>query len=303
MADKDEWSDKDFFQYADIESFRAKLEDLKNYDFTGLDKKQIGDVIFSYLTVIPSLVANYVPEKFNRFLFYRVRMNVDLQKEDLRLLSTYSYPTPQYCANNGRANLKHTSVFYATNSALTAVIESKPKVGEVGYLSTWKGNADRDMKAGVLLPRTLSQENAWYVLAKDIYSFADQHYDRLRMNKNNFFHEALDFIADRFVQEASPYPITSWIANSLLYGEAWKDFIIYPSVANQAFTTNIAIHPYVANRYLQFVKVIRFKVIDMQGENFTLSTGRVGELKNNNIEWRTASPDELDFSPLPEWTE
>lgn len=303
MGDKDEISDKDFFDYSDIATFRAKLTELKNYDFTGADRKQIGDTIFSYLTVVPSLVANYAPEKFNRFLLYRVRANVDQEKEDRRLIKTYSYPMPQYCNMNGRANLKHTSVFYATNSALTALIESRPKLGEIGYLSIWKGSTDRDMKAGVLLPRNLTNENAWNVLAKDIYAYADMRYDELRMHNSNFFNEALDFIAHRFLYETQPYSITSWIANSLLYGKACKDFLIYPSVANQAFTSNFAIHPYVADRYLQFVKVIRIKVIEMHGDNFSISTGLVGELKTNNLVWRKATAAELDLSSLPEWAD
>lgn len=292
-------TEKDFFEYSNIETFRAKLQELRNIDFANADKKQIGETIFSYLTVIPSLIGKYTPDKFNQFKFYRVRLNINEGNEDLSLVRIYSYPLPQFCKENGRANLKNRSVFYSTNSALTAIIESKPKVGDIGYLSIWNGNTDREMKAGVLLPRNLSTENEWYILAKDIYAFADQHLEKVALQKSNFFHEALNFISNLFLDEKTPYPITSWVSNELIYGTAWKDFIIYPSFANKAFTSNFAIHPNVADRYLKFEKVIRFKVLEMNNDIFSLSTGRVGEIIQNNIEWRTATKDELDFSLFP----
>lgn len=292
-------SDKDFFEYSNIEAFKAKLEELRNIDLTTADPKQVEETIFSYLTVIPSLSGKYSPDKFNHFKFYRVRLNIAEGDEDLRLVRTYSYPSPQFCKENGRANLKSKSVFYSTNSALTAIIESKPKVGDIGYLSIWNGCTDREMKSGVLLPRNLNAENEWYILAKDIYAFADKHFDKVAIEKSNFFHEALDFISSLFLSEKTPYSITSWISDELIYGTAWKDFIIYPSFANKAFTSNFAIHPNVVDKYLRFVKVIRFKVLKMSNDTFSLSTGRVGEIIQNNIEWRTATKEELDFSLFP----
>ena len=295
-------TDQDFFEYPDIQSFLVKLGELKNIDFRNATKKEVGETIFKYLTVVPSLVGKYAPEKFNRFKFYRVRLNIDDKTEDLRLVRTHSYPLPQFCKENGRANLKNSSVFYSTNCALTAIMESKPKVDDVGYLSIWNGSTDREMKSGVLLPRNLHVENEWYVLAEDIYAFADKEYNRIGMHKSNFFHEALNFIAGLFLTENPPYAITSWIATELLYGTEWKDFIIYPSFANQAYTTNYAVHPNVVDKYLKFEKVIRFKVLQIGDGNFSISTGRVGELIQNNIEWRTATQEELDFSLFPGYT-
>lgn len=291
--------DQDFFEYPNIGAFKAKLEELRNIDFSNTEQKQIGETIFKYLTVIPSLIGKYSPDKFNQFKFYRVRLNINRENEDLNLIQTYSYPLPLFCKENGRANLKNKSVFYSTNSALTAIMESKPKAGDIGYLSIWDGRTDREMKAGVLLPRNLNEQNEWYVLAKDIYAFTDKHFEKVAMQKSNFFHEALNFISSLFLTEKAPYPITSWISTELIYGSAWKDFIIYPSFVNKAFTSNLAIHPNVVDNYLKFVKVIRFKVLEISDERFLFSTGRVGEIIKNNIEWRTAINEELDFSLFP----
>lgn len=292
-------TDEDFYQYPDLETFREKLEELRNFDFTGFDPHKISETIFSYLTVIPSLSSNYNPDSFNTFKFYRARLNIDHNTEDERLIRTYSYPPPSACAQNGRANLKNRSVFYSSNSALTAIIESKPKADDIGYLSVWNGFTDREIKCGVLLPRDLTQENEWYVLAKDIYAYAALQHDQGLVRRNGFFHEALDFISSLFLTEKIPYSITSWIATELLYGTAWKDFIIYPSVANNAYSSNIVFHPNVADQYLKFEKVIRFKVLKFDEPNISLSVGKVGELFQNNIKWRDATEEEMDFASFP----
>lgn len=303
MSTENEISDKDFFKYENIEEFRLNLRRLKETNFGNCDHNEIADILFSHMDVIPSLIANYSFQKFNTFSFYRVRLNINDNYEDLRLSRTYSYPLPSFCKENGRANLKNKSVFYASNSAGTPIIESKPNQGDTGYLSIWHGCADREMKAGVLLPKELNPENDWYILAHDIHAFSQIHLNKVAINKSSFFHEALNFISDLFLQENVPYPITSWIANELIYGRAWKDFIIYPSFANKAYTCNLAIHPNVADRYLKFVKVIRFRVTEITEHKYTLSTGFVGEFIQNNITWREATYEELDFSLFPNFVE
>ncbi len=294
-------TDKDFYEYETIEALRTKLKELKEIDLKKADKKQIGETLFSYLPVIPSLIAKYSKDKFNSFKFYRVRLNIDGKKghEDLNLIRTYSYPLPQFCKSNGRANLKFKSIFYSSNSALTAIIESKPKVVDIGYLSLWEGCTDREMKAGILLPRNLNIQNEWYLLAQDIHAHANEHFNKVVIEKSSFFHEALSFISQLFLDEKEPYPLTSWISNELIYGTAWRDFITYPSYVNKAFTSNIALHPNVADKYLKFVKVIRFKVLEINKNKFSVSTGYVGENIQNNMRWRNATKEELDFSLFP----
>jgi hypothetical protein len=301
INDNENIGDKDFFKYPNIETFKLKLAELRNIDLRNANKTEIKKTLLSCLTVLPSLFGKYSIETFNNFKFYRVRLNINEsnETEDLSLLRTYSYPLPQFCKENGRANLKHKSVFYASNSALTSIIECKPKVGDTGYLSVWTGCTDREMKVGVPLPRDLYKENEWYLLALDIFEYANKHFDKVTRGKSNYFHETFNFIASLFLLEKEPYPLTSWISNELIYGSSWKDLIIYPSFTNKALTSNFAIHPNVVDRYLRFVKVIRFKVLEINETNLTLSPVRVGEIIKNNIEWRKATDEELDISMLP----
>jgi len=251
------------------------------------------------MDLMPAVTARYTPEKFNSFQFYRVRNYVNTDDEDLSLIQTYSYPLPNFCREHGRANLKNMSVFYCSNHALTALVESRPKVGEVGYLSIWQGHTTEEMSAGVLLPRDLRKENEWHELTEDLYAHVDKNLDNTLKEKSAFFQEKLKFIARLFLTEESPYPITSLIAWELLYGKSRKDFIIYPSFKNDSYSSNMAIHPNVVANYMKLKKVIRFKVRSVNGQNYTISTGRVGELVRNSIEWRDAQKEEVGFSTFP----
>lgn len=290
--------DSDFSQFESIEHLRLKLKELKSLQLNNLDQEQIKKVIFDYFGLVPSQVAYFNPENFNKYYFYRARVNVN-PNEDLNLIKTYSYPLPQFCKTNGRANLKNKSAFYCSNFALTAIFETKPQINDIGYLSVWKGNTQRKIKAGILLPEDLKKENPWTELAKDIHQNLREHNKENPSEKNLYQLEIIKFISDLYMNESPNYPLTSWIANEMLYGENWKDFIVYPSTVNQFMNCNYAFHPNSADRFLSFEKVIRFKVIDKVGENYTMSTGRVGEIINTNMIWRNATEEELNMSLLP----
>ena len=141
--------ENDFSIYPNSDALNEQLEKLRNMDFTNKSPKEISETLNSFLDLMPVVTSRYSADKFNTFQFYRVRNNVNFETEDLNLIQTYSYPLPQFCKENGRANLKNMSVFYCSNHALTALTESRPKIGEIGYLSIWEGRATEEMCAGV----------------------------------------------------------------------------------------------------------------------------------------------------------
>lgn len=297
IFESEEFLDSDFAENLNLDEHLRKLNELKNFNFSNFTQKEIEVIFERYLKVIPLLTAFFDKENFNKFQFYRVRLNIDDSVESIFLSRTYSYPLPQFCKTNGRANLKNKSVFYCTNSPITAILESKPKIGDIGYLSIWEGNADRKVKGGVLLPEELKQTNPWQFLAKDIYK--EVYKDYATVPKSEFYLATINFIADLFITEKEPYHITSHIADNLIYGEKWKDFIVYPSFVHDGHSCNMAFHPNIADKFLKFQKVIRFKLLDIQGDKHVYSTGRVGEILNTNITWRYANDNELDFLKLP----
>lgn len=81
----------------------------------------------------------------------------------------------------------------------------------------------------------------------------------------------------------------------MLHGLTWKDFIVYPSYLNEGYSCNMAIHPNTADKYLEFKKVIRFKLQSKVGNYWTISTGHYGEVKNTNIVWKMAALGNLTF--------
>jgi hypothetical protein len=289
----------DFCRYLSVDELRQKLEILKNTDLSTASQGEITNTFFSYFDTLPSLIAMYQPSRFNNFYFYRARLNVDHTSEDTKLIRTFSYPLPQFCKDNGRANLRQKSVFYCSNCAVTSVMEAKPKVGDVGYLSVWRGNAQRPVKTGILLPRGLKQDNIWSGLTDDMYMHVDKELSTIAQQKYDFFKEEIRFVADLFLSEKPPYALTSWIGNELIYGTSWKDMIVYPSFVNDGYSCNVALHPNFADRFLEFEKVIRFKILDITDSQYVVSTGKVGVMVNNSIMLRDATKEELDFSLFP----
>ena len=289
----------DFSQYKTLEDFKMRLDELKGMQFSNCNLSEIKELLFDYLSIIPSQIGYFDPANFNTFPFYRARLNIESAKEDLNLISTYSYPPPVFCNSNGRANIKNKSVFYCSNFALAAVFETRPKIGDIGYLSKWKGNANRKMKAGIFLRQNLRKENEWSELADDIHKSTMEFYSTTSSKKSDFLFEAINFIADLYLNEKPNYPLTSCIANEMIYGEKWKDFIVYPSNINEAKSSNYAFHPNSVDRYLSFEKVFVFRVLSRVGDIFTLVTLRVGEIINTNMVWRAPLEQELNFSFFP----
>ncbi|MFT4567971.1 MAG: hypothetical protein ACI9FN_002939 [Saprospiraceae bacterium] len=80
------------------------------------------------------------------------------------------------------------------------------------------------------------------------------------------FETLYSFIANRFITENKPYPLTSMISDELLYGELWRYFIIYPSVLAQNKLCNMAFSPNSVNENLMLEKVIKFKIVDKRDE-------------------------------------
>lgn len=279
--------------FPDIELYRKNIEYLKTTDFSTFSQEEISKQLLERAIVLPSVFGVQIAENFNTQTFYRVRLEKTFAKEeDKALIRTYSYPSPHLCKYNGRANVKGKSVFYSSNVAPAAILETRPEVGDVGFLSVWKANANRSVKYGAFLRRDITEENPYHVIAKDIYSYFDRSIVEYHSGHKNHLTEVYDFISGQFTEEKDPYPLTSFIATNNLYGDTWKDFIIYPSIANQLTSCNFAFHPNAADRFLSFESVIRFKIISTDPLRFT--TGKVGKIVNNDIEWQTG--EENDFS-------
>jgi len=280
----------------DINSFRADLKKLDKFNFQGKSHEQIYNIYYDYARLLPTQFGRFSPEKFNQHKYYRVRLNVDRKKEDITLAQTYSYPPATFCYENGRANIVGKSVFYCSNDPNASILECKPKLGDEGFLSVWKGIAKRPIKIGNLLPSNLPPENVWNIMAGDAYKDFKSRIPKRAEDKSEHVLELYEFIAKKFTTEVKPYYLTSMLSWELLYGQLWRDLIIYPSVLWDSKLCNMAFHPNSVNENLRFEKLIKFKVVRMgpEGPEFQLGQ-KVGVINNTKMEWRKRSDEETNL--------
>jgi hypothetical protein len=284
-----------------LPEFKKLLSLLNTLPLQGASFEQIQDVCFKLFPFFPRMITNLHFEEANEKPFYRVRLNIDPKKEDLNLIRTYSYPSVNFCTVNGRANRVGKTVFYCSNNAFAAIYESKPKVGDIGYLSIWQNKIPRPLSTALYLPKKFANPNEWQSVANKAYAFAENYYEENGRDKAEHFKYLNKFIADLFITEKFPYPLSSYIAHVALYGENAKDIILYPSVASHSYQCNFAIHPNIVDCYLVFNKVIRFKILEIDSiQNLKLGTGNenIGEMTNNNFIWRDSSAEEKNFQNL-----
>lgn len=299
IADKyDVISKEDLAKLPDYKEYLKDLQKLKEYNFNGASHQDIDEKYCELATIFPYVSINQNPEIFNKHTFYRVRLNIDTVKEDINLIQTHSYPMPFFCQSNGRANIKGKSVFYCSDEVGAALFECKPQKGDEGFLSIWKPIASRPIKFGVLTSTDISTNNNWYKLTSDILDMVKEFYKEETPDRHKHFIELYKFIGERFVNEGSPYPLTSWLSNKLIYEEDGIDLILYPSIATEQVFCNMAIHPNTAHTQMELDKIIRFKVNSVNGSKIGYSPGDVGEPIGTNIIWRPSKASEKEFMKL-----
>ncbi|HEA23633.1 MAG TPA: hypothetical protein ENH87_22345 [Pricia antarctica] len=284
---------EDLEVFPNLGDYKKELKTLDNYDFTGKSESEIYNIFYDYAKLFPSRISWFKPENFNSHRFYRVRLNINLKDEDITLAQTYSYPPPKFCFENGRANKKGRSVFYCSNQPYAAILECKPKVGDAGFLSVWKGVAKRNIKIGNLLSPDLPLENDWLEMA--VLSFQafkkSMSLDARGIDKHLVMLQR--FVAFKFIKEKSPYSLTSMLSEELLYGQLWHDLIVYPSVASNIRFCNMAFHPNSVDENLKFEKLIRFKVVGYEDDEpvFQLCED-VGFIDNIRMVWKKRTDEE-----------
>lgn len=288
------------FDLPSIEEFKKILTDLTKLDLDGASIEEIEKAYLTKVPFFPRMLSLMHFEETNHLPFYRVRLNINPEEEDIYLIRTYSYPSSNQSKQNGRANRKGRTVFYCSNKAYAAIVESKPKVGDVGFLSIWKNNIKRPLKMAVYLPQQFANPNEFQEISNGAHKLAWDYYTEHGKDKLEHFIALNNFVVDQFVNESFPYTLTSFLSNDALYKDDPKDLIIYPSVASNSQFCNFAFHPNIVDQFLSFEKVIRFNVIEKTDTGaMQFALGRLGEIVDNTIRWRTGKFEEVDINSLP----
>jgi len=290
--------DDDINDLPDLESFKNMLSSLKSSIPPTASVDEIAKVFYDHAIMHTQLYGLINPSNFARLSFYRVRLNIDFACEDLGLIRTYSYPPASACKTNGRANIKGKSVFYCSDDALTAIYESKPKVGDIGYISIWNTQkVDRFVKYAICLPKDLRADNKWAISTREAHEYSEKHSQTRGANKAAQLDLLNQFLSIQFIEEREPYLLTSWLSDNLLYHDSKADFIAYPSIVANTQHCNLAFHPNSVDTLLTFKKVVRFKILEVvdSPKGLIMSTGKIAELNGSILQWRDAIKGELPF--------
>lgn len=278
----------------DIKKLRGNLQSLFEINKAAFAQEEIRSLFFEKALIFPNMIGTIPSNTVNLLTSYRVRFTIDENKEDISLISTFSYPPRTLCIQNGRANLKFKSVFYSTDTYETAFAEARPRVGEIGYLSQWKINCRHEVNYTAFFDSTLPENNKWYPIWKNYYNQMLENTKQVGADKSEHLNVLLEFTSNIFRKEKSPYSLTSWIADSVLYQYKMVDFLVYPSFANEAITCNFAFHPNFVDQYFTLHKVYRFKVnkITESGLNFTFQ--EVGSISSSHIKWEPVTEQDAE---------
>jgi hypothetical protein len=295
MKKEDERFDNSAFDnLPDLETFRANLQRLRSIDLSSKSQEEIHDIVHRHTVFIPNYILPISEKEFCEYKLYRARFKVDPEKENVYLHSTFSYPNNFFCNQNGRANIKGKNVFYCADSPVAAILESKPNRNDTGCVSIWKPIIDRQVNCAVFLKEKLRVANKWHKYAKDLHDYLKNITPKFKKEKEEHLNVLNEFICNLFIEEKPPYPISSWLANNLLYAHREIDMILYPSSITDSFYSNIAIHPNFADRYLQLDSVFQFSILDINDKMLDYGIGLIGHPGRMNIEWRKPTENEIN---------
>lgn len=159
----DELTNSNFERLPKIEKYREDLNFLKAQDLSKKSLPEINNLISQKAIILPTITSTTEIGNLGVSLFNRVRLvdHKDMSNEDMSIIQSFSYPPSSVCKENGRGNLKRTSVFYCASTGDAAMRESDIEVGSEGFLSVWTIKSGTILKFGILLSDELPKENPW----------------------------------------------------------------------------------------------------------------------------------------------
>lgn len=283
-------------KFSSLEDLKDSLKKLIQIDKSGLSQAEIKNLIFNHAIILPNHYSPLSKEIINKLTVFRVRAEktIDLTKEDLSLIRTYSYPNSSICQNNGRANIKYKTVFYCSDNQITALAESNLEVGDIAYLGVWKNYSDREVNYATYISTDIPEKNVWYSKGIDIYKQSVDYAKKYTKDKFEHLAYLQKFFSDIFLIERKPYSLSSWIANNLLYEYNMVDFIVYPSFATKHYSCNLAIHPNYVENNLKLDCVFKMLITGKTEESMNFSLQKSGKLMGTAINWKVPTQDEID---------
>ncbi len=255
---------------------------------------QVESIIFEEFQILPNLFKKLKFSDFNLKIF-RARPLGSFT--NINLFSEHRYPPIEH-TTFGRCNFPKNPVFYSSNNALTALMETvrannsnKRKF----CITKWKiVQSDEELIFQHFLGDKLDPENPFKELVdKEIIQLKEFFKDKLTEDQKNGLIYLVKFLSDSFINDSN-YSVSASLAYRAIFAnhQLPTDILMYPSIQTQFRGVNLAIHPnFVDNRmYVQ-----RFYIVDLV--NYEKSTGifkinisKYGLANKSNIQWKTLDP-------------
>lgn len=288
----------EFSQIPEPKVYEKNLNEL--WELTKKNKyetKELLDLYFDKAISDPVFRYPLNPIDINKLEFFRCRV-IDESKENINLITTFSYPPPAFCTKNGRANIIGNPVFYCTDHPGVAVYESKPGNGAINYISVWKTRFDREIIISPILSQNIPKSNPWSFLASEIIKLKEK-----QKKISELLEPLYDFLNKVFLEETTPYQLSAWLSNYLLYENNILDALLYESVETKSLQCNWAFHPNIVDKYFFLDRVYKFENITFNETTKTFINpdeiaNEIGVVTNKNIVWRKFIENDLKAYPF-----
>jgi hypothetical protein len=277
----------------DLQKFKESLIELEELDLSNCTLDQIHSNYFDRAILLPNQGIIIPNNESDSNYVYRARFNINENEENLKLIRTFSYPDPSLCKKNGRGNLKNMTVFYCADIPLTAFLESRPKINDVGYMGKWRLKCNRELTCVAFFPTDISKKNYWYQTAINQQQRMLEEVKKIKSEKSPQLEYLFNYTSKIFTHERNPYPLSSWIAYKMLYNFNFIDFLVYPSSMLNSDSCNLAFHPNFVDRYFELISVFKFKVTDLQINTATYEIINIGKPDRTNLIWGLPTQDDI----------
>lgn len=291
--------EKDIQLIPDLEVYKEQLERLYNLNKMPYSLDETFKSFISTTVFFPYFISNIAPETINQSRIFRAREKSNFHKYDYCCIRSFSHPGSALSKDNGRANIKDTSIFYGADMAYTALKEIDLSSGKPAFLSVWSINSDRDAKSSIFFPLSIPKENPWTQLAVEQRRSYEQHVKGWNTGKDSQLLYLQDFIANLFVTVSEPYTVTSFIGHTHLFLYQY-DLIIYPSLKTDHLQCNIAFHPNFVDRFFRLERVYEVELEEVGGKKYIINVFQMAKLVDANLFWSRNIEEDVVKADFPE---
>jgi len=269
---------------------------LKEFSELDLSSKTIEEIKLEYdsrVGIIPGISNSVPPEIVKGVRLFRARKNVNYERENRNLISTYSYPVASFVNWNGRGNIKNAPVFYGADNVETANHEIEVSEQDIVSLAVWRMNPAKNVNFTGLILENLSEDNIWKGISQKQYDQMVKSCTEIGLDKVEELILINRVFAFWFVDEEFPYSKASWYANRCLYKLDGNDVLIYPSYATGRRNCCWAIHPNFVDNCMYLEKVIEYRINEIRDSKYAMSILSVAEMGITNLIWRKPVEEDL----------